>query len=175
LEGTAGITVRLYFACEILCPRMPSHLQGASSNQHCSSFPSNKTNPHCSRRAGRVGRKPSGDGLHGSRLKARLLISQTVRGPCIVRDRVLLGNTASPRQRVWDIACSSTAVEHSARSSMRSMMQLSDGPHSVWQCGRASAYCQLQCKMVQRGMRYVAVSEEKVQTAGVTLMLVYFC
>jgi hypothetical protein len=58
---------------------------------------------------------------------------------------------------------------------MRSMMQLSDGPHSVWQCGRASAYCQLQCKMVQRGMRYVAVSEEKVQTAGVTLMLVYFC
>jgi hypothetical protein len=26
-----------------------------------------------------------------------------------------------------------------------------------------------------RGMRYVAVSEEKVQTAGVTLMLVYFC
>ena len=125
------------------------------------------------------GDKPSGDGRDGQGVQARAAKAidfrdEHCRGPCGVHDRLLLGNTTSLRLRVWDIACTSTAVEHSARSSMRSMMQLCDSSYSVWQYRRTCRL--LSAAMLDDAARdgHVHGSEkERVQTAGDTLSLVY--
>ena len=64
------------------------------------------------------------------------------RGPCFVRNRLLLDGTTLTK--LWDVAGTLSAVKHSAWSSVRSIMLCSDGPHRVWQYALHAAYIRVE-------------------------------